>query len=79
MIRDPSDGTVRETQTAEAEIPAAVDDPIFEAVRVAILAGKVKPEHLSVEWVYQRAWNDALDFALREIGKIENSVTASTI
>jgi hypothetical protein len=78
MIRDPSDGAVRETVTAEAEIPV-VPNPICEAVRAAILAGKVKPEHLSVEWVYQRAWNDALDFALREIGKIEKSVTASTI
>jgi hypothetical protein len=68
MIRDPSDGSVREKP--EVGIPATVD-PMLEEIKSAIAAGKVKPERVSTEWAYQRAWNDGIDFALRQIERIE--------
>jgi hypothetical protein len=68
MIRDPSDGTVRGTPQIE---PAAPRDPLFVQIEADIRAGKVKPERLSEQWVYQRAWNDGIDFALAQVGKLE--------
>lgn len=77
MIRDPSDGSVRE-KAVEGKFP--VTDPmpapvpgmptIFDEISAAIAAGKVKPERVSEKWEYQRAWNDGIDFALRQIKNI---------
>lgn len=63
MIRDPSDGTIKEKPEIE---PAPVEDPIIAGIRTAILAGRVRPERLSDEWVFQRGWNDGIDFAVRQ-------------
>jgi len=68
MIRDPSDGTVRGTPETE---PAPQRDPLFTQIEGLLRAGKVKPERLSEQWVYQRAWNDGIDFALAQVGKLE--------
>lgn len=68
MIRDPSDGSVREPPKAEEPAPR---DPLFVAIEAALLAGKVRPERLSEQWVYQRAWNDGIDFALNQMARIE--------
>lgn len=68
MIRDPSDGSVREAPKAEEPPPR---DPLFEAIEAALVAGKVKPERVSEQWVYQRAWNDGIDFALGQIRRLE--------
>jgi hypothetical protein len=62
MIRDPSDGSVREKQEEDPAMPT-----IFDEITAAILAGKVKPERISEKWEYQRAWNDGIDFAVRQI------------
>lgn len=66
MIRDPSDGSVR-GETLEAE-PAP--DPLFEEIKASLLAGKVRPERVSTEWAYQRAWNDGIDFSLRQLKRV---------
>jgi hypothetical protein len=50
---------------------------VFEEIKAALLAGKVKPEKVSDQWAYQRAWNDGIDFALQQIEKIEKARTAS--
>jgi hypothetical protein len=77
MIRDPSDGSVREPNVGKShhyEMPAAKPatvDPMLEEIKSAIAAGKVKPERISTEWAYQRAWNDGIDFALKQIERIE--------
>jgi hypothetical protein len=68
MIRDPSDGSVREQPRAEDPEPR---DPLFVAIEAALTAGKVKPARLSEQWVYQRAWNDGIDFALNQLARIE--------
>lgn len=68
MIRDPSDGTIREKP--EVGIPATKPDPLFEAIRAALLAGKVRPERVSDKWEYQRAWNDAVDFSIRQAEQV---------
>jgi hypothetical protein len=68
MIRDPSDGSVREMPAPEAAPPR---DPLFVEIGAVLLAGKVNPEKLSEQWVYQRAWNDGIDFAMQQIGRIE--------
>lgn len=44
---------------------------MIEEIKAAILAGKVNPERVSTEWAFQRAWNEGIDFALRQIEKIE--------
>lgn len=72
MIRDPSDGTVREAQQTEAAPPR---DPLFVQIEGQLRAGKVKPERLSEQWVYQRAWNDGIDFALQQISRLEKGTT----
>jgi hypothetical protein len=46
-------------------------DQIFEAIKSALLAGKVRPEKVSEKYEFQRAWNDGIDFALRQIQQIE--------
>jgi hypothetical protein len=73
MIRDPSDGSTREKPVvAQNAITAEpTPDPLFEEIRVALLAGKVKPERVSDKWEYQRAWNDGIEFALRQIQQIQ--------
>ena len=43
----------------------------FNRLIAAITAAKVHPDKLSDEWVYQRAWNDGLDFTLRQINAIK--------
>lgn len=43
----------------------------FNRLIAAITAAKVRPDKLSDEWVYQRAWNDGLDFALRQANIIK--------
>jgi len=68
VIRDPSDGSIREKPTAPVE---PEPDPLFEEIRAALLAGKVKPERVSDKWEYQRAWNDGIEFALRQIQQIQ--------
>lgn len=77
MIRDPSDGSVREkpvigkspiTENQMAgEIPV---NPLIAEINAALLAGKVKPERVSQEWAFQRAWNEGIDFSLRQIKRI---------
>jgi hypothetical protein len=67
VIRDPSDGSVKEGPMA-GEIP--VINPLYEQVKAALAAGKVKPERVSDQWAYQRAWNDGIDFSLGQIAKI---------
>jgi hypothetical protein len=62
MIRDPSDGTVRASRDDAPPAPT-----IFDEINAAISAGKVRPERVSDKWEYQRAWNDGIDFALRQI------------
>lgn len=72
MIRDPSDGSVRSEvgiPTSTGESPAILN-PLREAISAALLAGKVKPERLSEQWAYQRAWNDGIDFSLKQIDGI---------
>jgi hypothetical protein len=71
MMRDPSDGTVREQPKAEVEPPR---DPLFAQIETALRAGKVKPERVSDQWVYQRAWNDGIDFALTQIARVEKEI-----
>ncbi|PDT71720.1 hypothetical protein CO683_00745 [Bradyrhizobium ottawaense] len=68
MIRDPSDGSVR--QVPESEAPPQ-RDPLFVQIEGILRAGKVSPERLSEQWVYQRAWNDGIDFALAQINRLE--------
>lgn len=46
---------------------------MIEEIKAAIGAGKVKPEKISPDYVYQRAWNDGIDFALRQIMQIERT------
>ena len=46
---------------------------VFEEIKAALMAGKVRPEKVSEKWAYQRAWNDGIDFALQQIEKIEKS------
>lgn len=79
MIRDPSDGTVREdlvhraTESASTPIghPAAENaSPLHEQIKAALLAGKVSPEKLSEQWAYQRAWNDGIDFSLKQVAGV---------
>jgi len=66
MIRDPSDGSVREKQMPGV-IPGMSDAvPPWKAV---LLAGKVKPEKLSDKWAYQRAWNDGIDWSIQQMEK----------
>jgi len=64
MIRDPSDGSIREKPIPESE---PVPDPLYEQIRSALLSGKVRPERVSDKWEYQRAWNDGIDFCLRQV------------
>jgi hypothetical protein len=67
MIRDPSDGSVRQAHPETAP----QRDPLFTQIEGLLRAGKVKPERLSEQWVYQRAWNDGIDFALQQISRLE--------
>lgn len=40
-----------------------------DELKSILLAGKVKPDSVSTEWAYQRAWNDGIDFSIRQIEK----------
>lgn len=73
MIRDPSDGTVREN-TIPADAPPT--DPWLEEILAALTAGKVAPERVSREWEYQRAWNDGIDFSITQIKRLFDSRSA---
>lgn len=42
-----------------------------EQLKAALLAGKVAPDRVSTEWAYQRAWNDGIDFSIRQIEKLK--------
>lgn len=44
--------------------------PIDE-LKARIQAGKVPDAKVHPDWVYQRAWNDALEFVERQISDIE--------
>jgi hypothetical protein len=68
MIRDPSDGSVREKE--DTSVLRAPADPLFEQIKSALLAGKVRPERVSDKWEYQRAWNDAVDFSIRQAEQV---------
>jgi hypothetical protein len=70
MTRDPSDGTVRAVQATSGVAGAPIDHPDSPLV-AAIKAGKVKPERLSEHWVFQRGWNEGIEFALMQIRKSE--------
>jgi hypothetical protein len=70
MIRDPSDGSIREKPMPGLN-PGIEPDPLLESIKAALLAGKVKPERVSDKWEYQRAWNDGIEFALRQIQQIQ--------
>lgn len=73
MIRDPSDGSVREKPEVGIPILTGITPAmptIFDEINAAISAGKVRPERVSEKWEYQRAWNDGIDFALRQIKNI---------
>ena len=47
----------------------------LEEIKAALLAGKVRPEKVSDQWAYQRAWNDGIDFALNQIERIAKEKT----
>ncbi len=64
MIRDHSDGSVREKAPADEAVP---DDPLLVELRAALLAGKVSPDRVSPEWAFQRAWNEGIDFSVRQL------------
>jgi hypothetical protein len=41
----------------------------LQAYRDVLKAGKVAPDKLSTEWVFQRAWNEGVEFAERQLDK----------
>ena len=42
----------------------------LQQLRGMLQAGKVKPEFVSTEYAFQRAWNEGIAFAERQIDKI---------
>jgi hypothetical protein len=42
----------------------------LKSIRDALKAGKVAPDKLSDEWVFQRGWNEGIEFAQMQIDKI---------
>lgn len=51
---------------------------LFASIRAKLIAGKVHPDKVSNEWAFQRAWNEGIDFSLREIGKVEELYQCNT-
>ena len=42
----------------------------MQKFRAALTAGKVAPEKVSDEYAFQRAWNEGIEFAERQLQKI---------
>jgi hypothetical protein len=42
----------------------------LQELRDALKAGKVAPDKVSNEWAFQRAWNEGIEFAERQLEKI---------
>jgi hypothetical protein len=42
----------------------------LQQIREALKAGKVSPEKVSTEYAFQRAWNEGIEFAERQIDRI---------
>jgi hypothetical protein len=42
----------------------------MQKFRNALTAGKVRPEKVSTEYAFQRAWNEGIEFAERQLHKI---------
>ncbi len=95
MTRDPSDGSVKpptkSAQVVQCSLPSGESEPavtpacagadtnLFAEIRAALLAGKVRPEKVFEQWAYQRAWNDAIDFSLRQISNIEKRTDPESV
>ena len=47
-----------------------MNDEQLQKFRDALKAGKVAPERVSEEYAFQRAWNEGIEFAERQIDKI---------
>jgi hypothetical protein len=42
----------------------------LQAFREVLRAGKVSPEKVSTEYAFQRAWNEGIEFAERQLAKV---------
>lgn len=49
----------------------------IQPLRDALKAGKVAPDKLSDEWVFQRGWNEGIEFAERQMDKIYGKETGT--
>lgn len=47
----------------------------LQQLRDALKAGKVAPEKVSDEYAFQRAWNEGIEFAERQLNKIVGAPT----
>jgi hypothetical protein len=48
----------------------------LQALRAALMAGRIPANDPSLEYAYRRGWNDAIEFAENQVNKIFGKETA---